>query len=802
MLPSLREPQRAKDARPPMTYPNGPRSTARSAWATTAVTMGALLSSQTAFAQDDAAREASERSQEASGYAAPAPAAEAEGAAAAPAAPAAPAAAAPATGSGATATTQLSEVTVTSDRSPENVQDVAASATVIPHEKIEALNTSGQDIRSLSGNTPSLYVESSNGRTLPRFYIRGYGNTDFSIFASQPVGLVYDGIQQSNPTLKSFPMFDLANVEVMRGPQGALYGRNTPAGVVKLESVKPSLDDESGYFQTSWGRYNTINVETAYNKPLTDSLAVRVSLLEEHRDDWIDNTYTGQDDALGSYDDRAYRVQFLYKPDSAFRALLNAHGRILDGTARVFHANAYEQGRSGLAPGIEADKTATDGRNDQDLSTFGSSLDLSYKDGDLTYHSVTGYESVINYFSRGDIDGGNPTNTPFSVETGSKINNLDQISQEFRVESDYDGRLNWQAGLYYFYEDVTGTNYDYDTLAGGEQTDALTSEQTTQSGAAFGGITYDLTDKLTFSGGVRYTYNDKKFDVRRIENLDILGPRHEDTDADKVSWDVSLKYQWTDQFMTYGRVATGFRAPSFAAPDASLPITVADSEDIISYELGFKSEYWDHRIRTNADIYYYNVDGQQLTANGGQRNITTLLNADKTTGYGAEVDIDAYLTSRLMVTLNGSYNHTELKDNSLYSAGCGAACTVTDPMASNGLYSLNGNPLPRAPEFIGTISARYDWPLSNGRGIYLYTDWSYRDEFNIFLYDAREFRAESLIQGGARLGYTWDNEKYEVAVFCRNCTDEIEGNGAIDFNNLTGFVNDPRIWGAQFRMRF
>ncbi|RJS93853.1 TonB-dependent receptor [Salinisphaera sp. Q1T1-3] len=721
---------------------------------------------------------------------------------------AAPAAAVPATASTAASSTSpaqtLSAITVTSDRAPANVQDVASSATVIPREKMEALNTSGQDIRVLSGNTPSLYVESSNGRTLPRFYIRGYGNTDFSIFASQPVGLVYDDIQLNNAVLKSFPLYDLANVEVLRGPQGALYGRNTPAGVVKLESAAPSLtDDGSGYLKTSWGRYNTINVEMAHNTVLSDSLALRVSLLEEHRDDFIDNTYTDQDDQLGSYDDRAYRVQLLYKPNSAFRALANVHGRILDGTARVFHANALNTGSNSLRPGFDVDKTDTDGRNDQDLSTFGTNLHLSYDTGhDITLYSITGYESVLNYYSRGDIDGGNPTNTPFSVETASRINDLAQITQEFRAQSDYDGPLNWQGGLYYFYEDVDGSNLTYDTLAGGDEVSSITDEQTTQSGAVFGALTYDFTDRLQFKAGVRYTYNDKKFAVKRIDNLSIIGPRQDDTSEGKVSWDATLSYDWTDDVMTYARVATGFRAGSFARPDSNLPITQAGSEDVISYELGAKTEYWDRRIRTNFDIYYYDVDGQQLTATGGQRNITRLLNADSTQGYGAELDVDAFLTSRLMITLNGSYNHTELDDNNLFSSGCGAACTVTDPSVGSGLYALDGNPLPRAPKFIGTISARYDWPLSDGRGIYLYTDWSYRDDFNIFLYEAKEFRAKSLVQGGVRLGYTWDNEKYEVAAFCRNCTNEIRSNGAIDFNNLTAFVNDPRIWGAQFKMRF
>ena len=136
---------------------------------------------------------------------------------------------------------KLEVVTVTAQRRAENIREVPVSVSMIKDEKLDLLLSGGQDIRVLAGKTPSLNIESSTGRVFPRFYIRGYGNADFSVFASQPVSLIYDDIVQENPILKGFPMFDLAGVEVLRGPQGTLFGRNTPAGVVKFESAKPSL---------------------------------------------------------------------------------------------------------------------------------------------------------------------------------------------------------------------------------------------------------------------------------------------------------------------------------------------------------------------------------------------------------------------------------------------------------------------------------------------------------------------------------------------------------------------------------
>ena len=149
--------------------------------------------------------------------------------------------------------TELKTMTVNAERKRENVQDVPVSATTISDDKLDALLTGGQDNRELSAQSPSLRANGSNGRAQPRFFIRGYGNTEYKPFASQPVGLVYDGVVQNNAVLQSFPMFDMQSVEVLRGPQGALFGRNTPAGLIDMESVKPSFDTRKGYLDASIG---------------------------------------------------------------------------------------------------------------------------------------------------------------------------------------------------------------------------------------------------------------------------------------------------------------------------------------------------------------------------------------------------------------------------------------------------------------------------------------------------------------------------------------------------------------------
>ncbi|TNE33369.1 MAG: TonB-dependent receptor, partial [Alphaproteobacteria bacterium] len=178
-------------------------------------------------------------------------------------------------------------IIVTAQRREENLQEVPISVTAVTQDQLQALGSGGQDIRALSARVPSLIVESSFGRTFPRFYLRGLGNTDFDFNASQPVSLVYDDVVLENPILKGFPVFDMQQVEVLRGPQGTLFGRNTPVGIVKFDSVKPQ-DNAEGYARVSYGRFNNVNAEAAVNVPMGDRFAIRMSGLYQRQDDYVD----------------------------------------------------------------------------------------------------------------------------------------------------------------------------------------------------------------------------------------------------------------------------------------------------------------------------------------------------------------------------------------------------------------------------------------------------------------------------------------------------------------------------------
>jgi iron complex outermembrane recepter protein len=698
--------------------------------------------------------------------------------------------------------TQLETVTVTAQRRAENIKDVPVSVTLLKDEKLDVLLSGGQDIRFLAGKVPSLNVESSNGRTVPRFYIRGYGNTDFSTFASQPVSLVYDDVVQENPALKGFPVFDVAGVEVLRGPQGTLFGRNTPAGVVKFESEKPNTKKIEGYYNASWATNNTVNLEAAANVPLSSEWAMRVSTLRQHRDNFVDNTFTHQDDALEGYNEHAERVQFLYAPGGGFNALFNAHSRNTTGSARLFRANIIKQGSNDFADGYDFNRINTNGQNMQHLNSNGASARLSWDLGSFKLFSITAYEGVDDYFSRGDIDGGAPAGPgkiPFQVETGGGLSDLKQYSQEFRVESKNAGPLNWQSGLYFFKEDANGYTKGFNSTTGA-QTTHLASNQKNDAAAIFGSLTYDLSNDFVLRAGLRYTHDKKDFRTVAAENVVQIAPNSVSTSKSKVNWDASATYKISKDVNAYARVATGFRAPSIAAASASVPITVADAETITSYEAGVKADLFNRRARASFSVYDYEVKNQQLTVVGGNSNVTRLINAAKSGGRGVEADFEAFVTPAFKVSAGGSYNFTEIKDATLAVNKCGQ-CTITDPLNAAGRVIIDGNPLPQAPKWILNATARYNWALDEGN-LFVLTDWSYRSKINFFLYESREFTGKALLEGGLRVGYNWAGGKYEVAAFARNITNTERVTGAIDFNNLTGFVNEPRQVGVQFKGGF
>ena len=736
----------------------------------------------------------------------------------------------PQAGAWAQQVTQLQTITVTAERREESIKDVPNSVSTVAGEFLDVINTSGQDVRVLSGRVPSLNIESSFGRAFPRFYIRGYGNTDFRLNASQPVSLVYDGVVQENPILKGFPAFDLEQIEVLRGPQGTLFGRNTPAGVVKFDAVKPGKK-MAGYGSIGLGTLGTTNLEGAMTIPLSPTVSTRISVLDQRRSDWVDNDHeAGPTQKLEGYRDSALRAQLALNPSADFGALFNLHARDLDGSARLFRANIIKPGTNDLVDGFDAKQVSLDGINDQKVKNTGGSLRIRWNLGEMALNSITGYES-LDTFNRGDIDGGfgasflpeyGPGEIPFASETADGIPKHRQITQEFRVESNGAGALGWQAGVYLFDEDYEVESFSYDSLAGGAQDGYQRIRQTNKASALFGALTWQATQALQLRGGLRFSRDKKQLDVLEYTNsgfvpcvllakctLAELAGQEPDGDLSaspkdtKTNWDLSAVYALNKDVNLFARAATGFRASSIQSAGAFNGKSVAGPENNTSVEAGVKADLFDKRARVSFSAFSYTVKDLQLTAVGGAANANILLNAKKATGQGFELDLTAYLTQHILMTLGVGYNDTKIKDPGLAVAVC-ASCTVTDPTTTinGGTYALiDGNPLPQAPKYTLNFTARYGFPFAAGE-MFVLTDWAYRSKINFFLYESTEFTGKAMLEGGLRVGYIWGNGKYEAAIYGRNITDTVRIVGGIDFNNLTGFINEPRTWGVQFKATF
>lgn len=697
----------------------------------------------------------------------------------------------------------LEEITVTAQKREQSLQDVPLSVATMGGEKLDVLKSGGADIKFLSARVPSLYVETSFGRTFPRFYIRGLGNSDFDLNASQPVSLIYDEVVLENPILKGAPIFDLDRVEVLRGPQGTLFGRNTIAGIIKLESKKPTQETE-GYARASYGRFNAVEFEGAVGGALADTVSVRVSGLYRRQDGYVDNTFTNVENELEGFKEFAGRLQLLFTPSDQTDILLNAHIYSMDGTATVFRANIIESGTENFVPGFNRFKAGLDGQNEQELDTYGFSARLTHDFGSVTLTSVSGYEHG-KVFSRGDIDGGSPAGPapiPFQVESAGEVPNLKQFTQEIRVASNDWEEINFQVGAFYFDEKLDINNIAY---FGGAVGVLATQHQDTRAFALFGNVDFEVAEDLNVIVGLRYSDDKKDFVAARPVAAVVLAPQTRNTKADVLSWDVSGTYRVDDDMNIYARVAKSFRAPSIQGRISfGDNLSVASTENIYSVETGFKADVLDKRGRINMTAFYFWVDNQQLTAVGGASNTTALINADKTVGFGFEVDMEFLLTENLNTTLGISYNDTEIKDDALFiTPGSAAGITVLDPVnpANTDTVSLNGNPLPNAPRWVLNWTARYAVPVEGGE-IFAYTDWAFRSRINFTLYESVEYTDKNLLEGGLRAGYVNIDSDYEMAVYVRNITNNLSRVGGIDFSNLTGFVNEPRRWGIEFKKNF
>ncbi|MDB5703634.1 MAG: TonB-dependent receptor [Sphingomonas bacterium] len=724
------------------------------------------------------------------------------------------------------------DIVVTAERRPESLQKVPLSVAVVGGQDLRSFQTGGDDILALSGRVPGLYAETTTGRIFPRFYIRGLGNIDFYLGASQPVSIIQDDVVLEHVVLKSNPVFDVSQVEVLRGPQGSLFGRNTTAGIIKFDTIKPSQELE-GRGQVSYGSYNTITADAGVGGPIVkDLLAVRVSALFQHRDDWVDNNFTGtsadgtqtpKKDAMGGFDERDVRVQLLFTPGDRFSVDVSAHARDYSGTSTIFHRAALKKGSNDVSA-EPRDQVAFDEAmdNPQAYKTYGESVRAAYDFGGVTLTSISAYETTHGY-SRGDTDGGAAANfggTGFGESQGN-VRSLDQLTQEVRLASNGNGRFKWQiGGMYFDSRDITEfyQRAYFLTTAAHNPNNWVRLHDVNTSWAAFGQVSYEIVPNLTITAGGRVTEDKKTTQLLKTADtiaggVTYTGRRFVELKDTQPSWDVSALYQVNPDVSVYARVARGFRGPTIQGRSAVFgsDFTTANSETILSWEAGFKSSLFNNHLRLNATAFTYTVDDIQLNGNDANGN-GVLFNADKAKAYGLEAEAEWKPSSNLSLGLGLSLLHSEIQDKRVYAQVCAlngvVVCTVQNPTITATVFGaptvfaqINGNPLPNAPEYTLDFNGRYDIPLGNGGKVFVATDWNLQGYTNFVLYKTKEFYSNGSFEGGLKLGYAAKDGAYEIAVFGRNITNEKNLKGVIE-NYMAAVFNEPRVIGVSLSGKF
>jgi iron complex outermembrane receptor protein len=382
-----------------------------------------------------------------------------------------------------------------------------------------------------------------------------------------------------------------------------------------------------------------------------------------------------------------------------------------------------------------------------------------------------------------------------------------------RIASNNSTGLGYQAGIFYFDEDLDITSFDFPAPDAPDPWAIVNQRQDAKAVGIFGSLNYKFDNGLTVQAGARWNHDKKKLTADRLFDLRpgfiSSGPVDPNTLHAKdsvVTWDVSAIQELNADVNVYARIAKGYRAPSLQGRILFDDLmSKADSEHTLSYEAGIKTVLLDHKLRFNLTGYHFRTKDLQLSAVGGGTNANLLLNADAVKGYGAEAELEARPARGLTLTAGLSYNHTRIHDKDLTVEVCGAPCTFTDPIvvpAGGGQpaqVSIDGNVLPQAPKWTLNFTAGYEYPVGPG-SIYVFTDWYRRSKIQFFLYESVEFSDDHLMEGGLRIGYRTD--RYDIAGFVRNITNDESAVAGIDFNNLTAMVNEPRIWGVEAGIKF
>ena len=721
----------------------------------------------------------------------------------------------------------LEIITVTAQKRVENQQVVPISITTVSEDFIVE-----NDIRSLedmNGIVPGFVTTNSVSYSAAPLSIRGIGgaNGGGNLFADEPVGVYVDGVYIGSPSFSNADLRDIESIQVLRGPQGTLYGRNSTAGAVVVTTKRPT-DEFQAELRGGYSRFDEYDIGGALSGPLAEKLWARSAFSYSDEAGFGTNTVDGSD--IGGSENLTARVAFSFLPSDALS--LDLIGEYQEHTANPALIAVTGVGATGVAsPFVERadlDEVLNDNEfalNDPNVEkdetysiTLLGELDLGW----ATLNSVTGYRDW-SLTGRQDSD-----STGLRLFNNNGDVGSEQVSQELRLTSNNGGRLSWIVGLYYF---DTGVDmfFDIRNFQGLFRlgTEAIfDARQETTAWAVFGDATYDLTERLSLTFGGRFSREKKDFrnkltvfilnggTVPSIPPAGALGgltfpagalfndpPRYaDDAEFSDFSPRAVLDFQVSETLFLYASYSQGFKSGGFN----SFGLAPAfEQEDIDAYELGFKSYLADNRVRLNASGFFYDYSNLQirLPVPTGGVNIRNIGVAEL---WGFEVEGSAFLTDGLSVRANLAWLDTEVTEGMIP-----AVSSATPPFPIGIPLSLapedvRGNELTRAPEWQTFVNATYERPVGNFTGALSVT---YRYQSGVFFLDTNQdistFSNDSWDEVDLRLSLSDPGERWEVAVFGQNVTDDRHITAVTP---LGGFPNaalsEPAKWGVEAVIRY
>ncbi|HYC04997.1 MAG TPA: TonB-dependent receptor [Azospirillaceae bacterium] len=722
----------------------------------------------------------------------------------------------------------LEEIVVTAQRRAENVQDVPVAVTALTGDALAK-----NDVRDLSRVevlTPGFSFGKSGSDARPA--IRGVRTENVGVSGDPTIGFFVDNVYRSRASMANEPFVDVERVEVQRGPQGTLYGRNTFGGNVAISTAAPTNRTE-GAVKLTLGQYQRAAGEGFINVPISDVVQLRVAGLREVMDGYV----KGVTENLDIFDrDTAYvRGALRVDPGNGFEAVLRAShweeqgtggaafgyrvgGIFVNPTTGAFDINGqpfllrYDLPRNNrpLTDGIPIDTRKLfypgDTVLEQDLNQDSFNANLSYDAGPVVLRSITGY-TEFEVFRNADND--------FSTRLGNvdgQEDKLDAFSQELQVASGDDSPLQWIAGYFYFKEDVNASFFSSCPTAQRNAPGCAFAAglPETTSNAVFGQASYWLVeDVFRLTGGVRYT-KDKKEITRANATTDanqrlvdvIPTGQAFDFSFTKTTWRVNGEYHATDDNMLYATVSTGFRSGGFNAgffTNPALPGAFGP-ENVTAYEIGAKNRFLDNRLQLNVSAYYNDFKDLQVqnqflvpSPTGGFTTTSVILNAASAHSKGIELELEAVPVDNLNIGMSATFMRAKY-DN---------YANVPAPANYTGFLDYSDNRIPYSPrvKLTGTVSYDID---AGAAGTFtpqvtaLYSGSYYNTDTNTVL-----DRQDSFAKLDLRIGWTSASETYTLEAFVNNVTDEVTLNRAtFGSRGLNQSYDAPRMWGVRAGAKF